>query len=397
VKYLLFTTPHGGYFPSMLNAKVQALNKLRVQLEDFRLQAQKDEAFPIELVGQIKQLEEDLEPQREQAVTEAQVQRSGVYQWHEAFNKDGDIGEVRHLLNLAPEELDNYDIIHVNLCGADADIVPRVKEALGKSSSVNVLCNLDYAIQNWQQGFPMPHLQGFLNSIAQADFVFCVEPAQQAVINHLLHHVIKPSRKKVSAPVIPHPCDVQSIRACYQPPESRLDRIMICYHRYDKHLYIPWMITEDIEAVREKQAIKVPVYVTGIGPDPITLPMFDGAFVGDKWQFYMYELAHSTIAFEYYSLNSHSRFPEECATLGLPCVGNSNSYSIAQLHPLVCHSPLDFTGMRQSLKRLIEDSEFYQQCVDMAWERVQGIDHKASKMRLLFEMDKWAQLEGKQK
>jgi hypothetical protein len=155
------------------------------------------------------------------------------------------------------------------------------------------------------------------------------------------------------------------------------------------------MITQSIAATRQKTPVELPIYVTGLLSDPVMLPLFSGAFTGDKWPFYIYELSHSTIAFEYYSINSHSRFPEECAALGIPCVGNTNSYSISWIHSYVAHSPLDFVGMRNSLKRLIEDEDFYQRCVEYAWTKVQEIDYPHSKMKLQFKMQEWGQAEGK--
>lgn len=401
MRYLLFTTPTGGYFSSMVDPKVQALNEFKVRLQSFQRKAadanKKGDKFPQELIDGVKCLEDLFETERQAAVDTSPVQRSGVYQWHEAFNRGGDTGEVRHTAGFNPQELDDYDIIHVNGCGSDHALITQLRQALGTGSSTHLIYNLDYAVNNWQGGFPTNvALQGFINSCVQADFVYATEPAQAALINHLLHHVVEPRRDKVSVPVIPNPCDVQGIRKAFVPHSRRLDRCMVCYHRYDQHLYLPWLVTNNILAKIGNKEVHYPIYVTGIGPDPINLPMFDGAFIGDKWANYIYELAHSTIGFEYYSIHSHSRYPEECAVLGIPVVGTMNSYSIARMHSLTAHSPLDFTGMRRSLKRLIEDEEFYKQCVAHCWKRVQEIDHKPSKVRLVFEMNKWLQLEGKQ-
>jgi len=346
MKYLLLTTPHGGYFPSLLGESVH---------------------------------------------------RPGIYQWHEAFNKGGDKGEVKHVLEVAPKELENYDIIHINGCGTDVDLCVKVKDAL-KESSTTVIFNLDYAVETWQQGFPKPG--SFYKALKAADFIFAQEPAQQAMLNYFIHTVIKPQRTKVSVPVIPHPVDTEGLKKAFVPHEQRQDKIVVCYHRYDRHIYIPSALTWDLEAYHPKmpsKILKVPVFMAGVGgPMTVPLDLFDGWINVKSWPFFLYQLSHSTIGLSYYTIHSHDRFAEECACLGIPCVGTTNSYSVSLLHPYLVHSPLDFTGLRHSLKQLLEDREFYDKCWKYAFEKVETLNHKNSKMRLLFEMNKWLQTEGKQ-
>lgn len=390
MRYLLFTTRPGGWFPSLMDEEVQAINRFKSQLNRFR--SVMKQKLPEGVLQTLNMLDQELEEDyRQPVLKEEATQRPGVYQWHMAFNKGKDSGEVRNTFNLPPEELQNYDIIHINGCGADADLVPKVKQAL-RASSTKVIFNLDYAVENWQGGFP--RVQPFYKSLMQADFIFAVEPGQQSLLNYLLHYVLKPSRKQ-SVPLITHPCDVQGIHAAFIPYEHRLDLILTCFHRYDKHVYIPSAITWNLEAYHptlKSKVIKMPVFMAGVGGQMVVpLDMFDGWVCGKNWGYYVYLLSHFTIGHEYYSIRSHSRFPEECACLGIPCVGNTNSYSIVKLHPFTVHSPLDFSGMRKSLLRLMGDKEFYSKCADYAWEHVQELDHEPRKMKLLFEMNKWEQ------
>jgi len=395
LKYLLFTTPQGGFFPTMMDQKSQGYNRFRNELDIFLKSVGDDK-----LKAAVDAVKQYFEGPRQQAEEESGVQRPGVYQWHEAFNKDGDISEIRHVLNLAPDDLLNYDIIHINLCGSDvnAELVTKVKEAV-KGTSIKVIANMDYAIENIQSGYNNP--SALYKALLSADFVFAQEPAQQALLNYFLHHVISPARDKVSVPIVRHPIDIDGLRKAFVPLEERLEKIVVCWHRYDRHTYIPSAVTWNLEAYHPTIKVKkVPIYIAGIsGVDVgVYLDLFDGAICYKNWPFYLYELSHATIGYEYYSLHSHSRFPEECAVLGIPVVGNTNSYSITQLHPFTCHNPLDFVGMRHSLIRLLEGdypNEFTMKCVDYAWEKVQEQGHKASKMRLMFEMNKWEQVEGR--
>ena len=398
MKYLLFTNPTGGWFPSMTDDKLLQLNLFRTQLADFKEKVAPHTAPDVKDLVEV--LEQSLTERRDVMAGEASVHRPGVYQWHEAFNKGKDTGEVRHTMNLAPMDLEKYDIIHINGCGADVDLLPQVKQALG-SSSIPVIFNLDYAIENWQQGFAK--VDGFFKTLSMADFVFAVEPGQQALLNYCLKQVIRPKRERVNVPVIPHPCDVQRLSANIVPREEQLDRIIICFHRYDKHIYIPACVTWDLEAYHPTvpfKAIRVPVYLANIfGATglPMHIHFFDGFITGKSWPFWIYELAHSTIGMEYYSIHSHSRYPEEAACLGIPVVGTNLAHSINTLHPYTSHSLLDFGGMRRSLQRLMGDEEFYDKCKNYALEHVKELDHQPSKMKLLFELNRWLVAEGKVK
>ena len=386
MKYLLFVTPQGGYFPSLVTDKQHALNKLRNSADEFI------KAYPNSpLKDAVSKLRDIDTPENIDT-----VHRPGIYQWHEAFNKDGDRGEVRHTLDLAPSSLEDYDIIHINGAGTDTGLVEQVKTALHSSSTI-VIYNLDYSIEAWQHSFPEPRV--FFKALMLADFVFAVEPGQQAMINYMLRHTLSKPRNKVSVPIIPHPVDVEGIRKCYVSPEERQDKVFVCYHRYDRQIYIPSLITWDLIAERGGVKVKVPVEIYNLDPNLMSAPLglFWGWHQGEPWEHYLYDLSHDTIGFELYTIHSHSRFPEECAVLGVPCVGTSNAYSIAKLHPYTAHGLLDFGGMRQSLIRLVEDQEFYKQCVNTAWTNVQELNHQNSKTKLLFEMNRWLQAEGKQR
>ncbi|MFQ6064264.1 MAG: hypothetical protein ACE5L6_02195 [Candidatus Bathyarchaeia archaeon] len=306
MKYLLFTNPTIGYFPSMINAKLQRLNDLKLHLENF---AAKIEDAELKEFAEDQLEMVDLHRQGEIPVTA--VHRAGVYQWHEAFNRGKDVGHVKHTLEIAPAELEQYDIIHINGAGGDAGLVDKVKEAL-KASSTLVIFNLDYAVETFQSGFP--NLQDLYNACLKADFIFAVEPGQQALMNYLLHHVITPHRDKVSVPVIPHPCDVEGLKACFVPYEERVEKIIACFHRYDRHVYLPSAVLWNLEAYHPtlpSNIKKVPVFMANVGgPANMPFDLFDGYICGKNWIFYIYLLAHSTVGFEYYSIHCLSEDTE---------------------------------------------------------------------------------------
>lgn len=245
------------------------------------------------------------------------------------FTEDAFCPEVRKT-SIVPYKGSVYNIrttnneyllpFRVHNCGADVDLVPKVKEAL-RASNVTVIANLDYAVEAHQASFPSPG--ALYKAFAMADFVFATEPAQQAYINYVLHYVLEQPRKKVYVPVIPHPVDVMQLHSAFVPHEERMDKVIVCYHRYDRHIYIPSVISWNLLAKRmvedpetgklTPQDIKVPRYMAGVsGEMSVPLDLFDGWINYNPWEFYLYELAHSTIGFSYWSIHSHDRFTEEC-------------------------------------------------------------------------------------
>jgi len=330
------------------------------------------------------------------------ITRPGSFQWYRVFEADPEwTGEVRHIRTLSYEELRNYDIIHINLCGASLDLVERVKRTI-EGSKAKLILNVDYPPDSpqFREAFYSPN--AFLQALYQADFIFAQEPYQQALLTYLINNtklsgVKNPFLERdLKVPLIPHPVNVRQLKSLRVPFEERQDRLLYCFHRYERQQHIPGWLTLKL---RLPTGEYIPRYMVNFLPDErlrdIVAPLFLFDFCGSvtteaNWLKYIYTLAHSTIGFEYYvGVHSHARFPSECACLGLPCVGTDRSYSMRTLFPMTCHDPLDLEGIRNSLERLLKDEKFYRDVVDYADKAVEEFNWANSKARLLDEMRKW--------
>lgn len=300
---------------------------------------------------------------------EEPISRPGCYQWFRAFNVGGDFGTVKHIREMAEADYQKYDIVHVNLCGVNAPHIPKIKEYL-KGSSTILITNQDYATENFQEGFKRP--KDFYEAIKAADFVFCQEPWSTNFMQFLIDTHMR-EKKKVEC--IPHPVDTEGLKRYKLDYEQRIDLIAVQYHRYRNELLIPSMIS---------WGLKYPTVLFGYVGGNIPVGLFNFTAPMMDWKKYFYVLAHCSLAFDYVSLyHCMGRFPEECACLGIPCVTTSHIYTGLKLYPKVCHEPMDLKGLRNSLKRLIEDQELYHEVADYAYERVEEFNWENSKKKLL--------------
>lgn len=291
---------------------------------------------------------------------------------------------------LAPNQFDDYNIIHLNLSG-DAQDLPTTIKKLMRSTSTKLILNLDYSVDNFQPAFLQPGK--FISAIWSADFVFAVEPSQLALLQYLFTHMKELAsegvkiREKLVVPLIPHPCPTEDTKKFAMPPDERMDIIAVQYHRYSKHYIIPAMLVRNI--MHPKAPMPFPTMMVGCTDASMATGLFDAQHSYTEWEGFMYLLSHCNYALTYSTVSSHSRFAEETASLGIPCVGSMNQYMVAELFPRIAHNLYDFEGMRQSLERLVRDEEFYKEVAAYASERVEGYGWEKSKQRLLEGMKTW--------
>jgi len=316
--------------------------------------------------------------------------RPGLYQWYKAFRRTGDEGEVKTMTMLAPNAFDDYNVIHVNLSGDAQEIVPAIKKLM-RSTSTKLVLNLDYSVDNFQPAFLTP--SKFISAIWLADFVFAVEPTQQALLQYLfsrMKDLASPGvviREKLVVPLIPHPCSTEDTKKFAMPRGERLEVIAVQYHRYSKHYFVPAMIVRNI--MHAKVPMPIPTMMLGCTDPTMATGLFDMQHSYTEWEGFMYMLSHCDYALTFSTVSSHSRFAEECACVEIPCVGSMNQYMVQELFPRIAHNLYDFEGMRQSLERLTKDEEFYKEVTAYASERVELYGWEKSKQRLLEGMKTW--------
>lgn len=313
------------------------------------------------------------------------VSRPGMYQWARAFNTGKDKGEIKHINDVAQNDVKNYDIIHANLCGVSAASIPRIKEAM-KGSNTKLVVNLDYAIEIAQEGFS-GHPREMWEALMAADFIFAVEPFQSNFISFFLKYHCPERKAKTQVPIVPHPCDTQGLKQFRVPNEDRLDQCAVMIHRYKEQVMVPAMISWGMRST---------TWGIGFTQGPIPLGMFTESSPLMEWDRYIYRLAHCTTALDYYlGIHSHSRFVEECACLGIACVSTEESYMGKLLFPEINHNEIDLQGIRDDLEKLEkgfesgEPDSFYLDMQEKGAERIEQFNWENSKKRLLEAMATW--------
>lgn len=302
-------------------------------------------------------------------------QRAGIYQWAGAFTSGKWTTEIKHIKDVSMADLQKYDIVHTNVCGVSLDVVLQTRAALAGSSTKHII-NLDYAVEMIQGGFQ--DLGKFWTVMRDAPFVFAQEPSQAEYLSLFYKNVCG---RNVTVPLVPHPCDTKGLKGFYILPGGRKDEIVICGHRYENQVYIPSMICF---------GLGITTHLIGVIMNPMPSGLFDEVSQFVDWDPYVYWLRHATEALEYYTnVHSQSRFCLETACFGVPTVSTDHASNGARVWPLLQHKVNDYVGMRNDLKRLILDTEFWQQNADYAAKAVEWYGWEPSRERLLSAMRGW--------
>ena len=74
-----------------------------------------------------------------------QPHRAGMYNWIFAHK-----GEIRTYWD-AQDELEDYDVVHVNMSPMDMSIVPEIRRKLGRSSDTKLVINNDHVCEIWKK------------------------------------------------------------------------------------------------------------------------------------------------------------------------------------------------------------------------------------------------------
>jgi len=291
-----------------------------------------------------------------------QLIKQGLYQWRQIFK-----GDVLDFNQVTKDQLEQYDIVHVNLCTNDVPVAITLGSVL-KNTSVKLIVNVDYAVEMWDRMFT--NVRQFLYALKSADFIFAVEPLQKQVLELLMGTPID---------LIPHPVDTKRLKEWCLPKDKRYDFILTMYHRYDMQKLVPSMISRVAKTLQ-------PIAV-GVADEPLPKELY--IMSGGMLAYYDYLrlLRICKIGVEYYSVHSHGRFASECACLKVPLVSTNFSYNSVKFYPYTTKSPSDISSMALTIKRLYEDEAFYDKVIHTAYKRVEEHNWENSKKRLLSRLE----------
>lgn len=261
---------------------------------------------------------------------------SGLWQWSVAFEKYGSSGDVQ--LIRRKEELEEFDIIHVNMTGGNFALLHMIRDELGDSSDTKIVTNIDFDVGNWGRNFTYPTI--LEKALRCADMVFHVESRGASVLEHVLDHHI---------PVLPHPVDVNGIDAY-----KKVDRepmISVIHHRYYPDPTTPYWACRDLPL-----NLVLMGHTKGNVP---TLSMYDQTIKPVPFKTMIENMSKAKFGLDLFHGYNYGRTVVEFAALAVPCVCSTTIDAGHHLFPDLVVNPFDVKKVHELFTDLIKNDDKY--------------------------------------
>lgn len=258
---------------------------------------------------------------------------SGLWQWHLAFDKFGKKGDVRLLRR--KEELEEYDIIHINMTAGNLALPDMVRDELGDSSDTKLVVNIDFDVMQWGVNWVYPTI--LMKTVDCADMIFHVESTGADVLTHVLGRKVH---------TLPHPVDVVGLDR-YKKSE-REPTITTMWHRYIPDCTLPYFVQKDIPLYR--------VLLGHSGKVP-THSMYDFVYKHSPFVETIETMSRSSFGCDLYPGRSYGRSVIEFAALAVPCVCSNTIEASRRCFPELSVYPFDVAGANKKFKSIIDSSE----------------------------------------
>jgi hypothetical protein len=278
---------------------------------------------------------------------------SGLWQWSIAFDRNGSGGDVQ--LIRRKEELEEFDIIHVNMTGGNFALLHMIRDELGDSSDTKIVTNIDFDVGNWGRNFIYPTI--LEKALRCADMVFHVESRGASVLEHVLDE---------SIPVLPHPVDVNGIDSY-----KRADRdpmIGIIHHRYYPDPTTPYWATRDLPL-----NLVLMGYTKGNVP---TLSMYDQTIAHTTFKAMIENMSKAKFGLDLFHGYNYGRTVIEFAALAVPCVCSDTIDAGHRLFPDLVVNPFDVKKVHKLFDDLIKNDDEYVEVFTQAYEKASFYSHK---------------------
>lgn len=291
--------------------------------------------------------------------------RSGCYNWVEIFK--GHIASY----NDVKDNLEDYDVIHINLCPADWWIALDAGRKLKNSSTKLVLCN-DHVSEFWHKWELDPML--YVQVQEMGDVVFGTEPYQT-------------SQMIDRAFTMPHPSNIKDFKTMKNKFKDS-DKIGFICHSYDTTV-----IQRILFAKKLKDNLKCKTvlynYVAGKGKErSISEYWFDEIFNQFEFPQWCMSLMRNKMMVELAEYHTYGRATVETAALGMPTIGTDRVFSMKHNFPKLCTDPLDHRAILDIAKKVWNDDKFRQEQVDYAYDACEYFNYENCKKRMLEALDK---------
>lgn len=288
------------------------------------------------------------------------IQLSGLYQWANCFKAYGSGGTIEPVWRL--EDLEEYDVVHVNMTPSNLQHISVIRNELGESSSTKIVCNVDLDVAHWSPNFSY-YTTAMVTELKKADILFHVETRGADVLEHLLE-------KKVH--VCPHPVDVTGLYDYIQKERDPMAGVI--FHRYTAESLTPYIALRNIP-LRRVLFGYTPV---GKAPAVANAGMYDEIMMYQGFEAHIKEVAKMFIGCDLYSGHSYGRSVVEFAALGVPCVASNTIEAARYLFPETAVDPFDTKGAEEKFRKIISDPDFADSVIETAaaGRRMYGLESR---------------------
>lgn len=296
--------------------------------------------------------------------TDDEIQLSGLYLWARAFNENNGKGVIDTFWR--KDDLEDFDVVHINYTPSNIQLPTIVREELGKSSSTKLVLNMDLDVMHMSASWAY-YVTSMVNEMKMADHLFHVEPKGAEILEHLIEKPIT---------VNPHPVDVTRLYDYIK--EEREPLIATIYHRYTAETLIQYISQRNIPLRRvlfgytsDKKR-----YVANQG-------MYDQVIPYTGFKNHIEEISKSAIGCDLFSGYAFGRVPIEFAGLCIPAVVSNTIGASNLLYPYTSVDPFDVKGAEALYKKLLHDPEFSDLVITTAHEGCGNYSLESSYMRFM--------------
>lgn len=269
---------------------------------------------------------------------------SGLWQWSITFDKYGKKGDVRLLRR--KEDLEEYDVIHINMTAGNLALPQMVRDEIGNNSDTKLVVNVDFDVMQWGANWQYPTL--LTKAVDHADMLFHVESTGANILEHALNRKVY---------TLPHPVDVVGLDK-YKKTE-REPTIVTMWHRYIPDAATPYIAQKDIGLYR------VLLGYTGKVP---TLPMYDFVYQRRDYIRTIETMSAAKFGCDLYPGRTFGRTLIEFAALAVPCVCSNTIESANKCFPNLTIDPFNVKKAHELYTTLIDNDDKYVAAYEYAYE-----------------------------
>lgn len=283
----------------------------------------------------------------------------GIYQWAECM--DGAWLEWAEVKGRCKE----YDVIMVVL--TQWDITQRlISQIKAEAPDTKVIASVDYGMELWNE---MMSIAWTIGELEAADYLFAPEPAMRGFIQGIF-----PDR---TVHLLEHPVNIDKLRNSHIPRGRRDDNIIYMVHRYNNYWLSGYCAQRNLSRTvhplvgTKEQGAKLVQY-------------FRDMAVGGSYTQYVKWAANQMYGYDgYQMMHSFGRFQLDGAVLGIPIVGTKTVHNQNKLFPDLTTESWELDKQIELLQRLIDDSQFWNDVTEKAFDLVQLYGHEQRKQSLM--------------